>query len=142
MTSCLRLSQTPATSATASLRNGSTTTSTLMSSTSIGCPKTSPIWLSNGRAALLSSAAVPPDPRYSPDAYLATRQNASNHRFRLLLGIAQQLEQQQPHQLRSFRPRFVYKLTADATCDFGGVKCSGEAEWDAITPYVPGWKGS
>src|SRR5215471_3747712 len=70
MTSCLRLSQTLATSATASSRNGSPTTSTLMSLTSIGCPKTSPIWLSNGRAAPLSSAAVPPDPRYSPDAYV------------------------------------------------------------------------
>jgi hypothetical protein len=60
---------TPATSATASSRNGSPTTSTLMSSTSIGCPKTSPIWLSDGRANPLSSAAVPPNPRYLPDAY-------------------------------------------------------------------------
>src|SRR6516162_3985581 len=59
----------PATSAAASSRNGSPTTSTLMSSTSIGCPKTSPIWLSDGRANPLSSAAVPPNPRYLPDAY-------------------------------------------------------------------------
>src|SRR5215472_7879355 len=57
------------TGATASSKNGSQTTSILMSSMSISCPKTSPIWLSNGRADPLSSAAVPPDPRYSPDAY-------------------------------------------------------------------------
>src|SRR5215469_6160317 len=26
-------------------------------------------------------------------------------------------------------------------CDFGGVKCSSEAEWRAnVAPYVPGWK--
>src|SRR5215471_8791700 len=60
------------TGATASSKNGSQTTSILMSSMSISCPKTSPIWLSNGRADPLSSAAVPPDPRYSPDAYAST----------------------------------------------------------------------
>ena len=27
-------------------------------------------------------------------------------------------------------------------CDFGGVKCSSEAEWRAkVEPYVSGWKG-
>jgi hypothetical protein len=40
----------PATSATASSKNDSLTTSILMSSTSIGGPKTSPSWLSDGRA--------------------------------------------------------------------------------------------
>ena len=39
-----------ATSATASSRNGSPTTLTLMPSTSTGCRETSPIWLSDGRA--------------------------------------------------------------------------------------------
>jgi len=28
------------------------------------------------------------------------------------------------------------------SCDFGGVKCSSEAEWRAkVEPYVSGWKG-
>jgi hypothetical protein len=29
------------------------------------------------------------------------------------------------------------------SCDFGGIKCSSEAEWRAkIEPYVPGWRGA
>jgi hypothetical protein len=50
MANSSRPSPIPATSATASSKNGWQTTSTLMSSISTGCPKTSPIWRSDGRA--------------------------------------------------------------------------------------------
>src|ERR1700722_11818331 len=69
MPSSSKPSPIPNTSAIANSKNGSPTISILMSSTSIGCPKTSPNWLSPGRANPLSSAAVPPNPRCSTHGY-------------------------------------------------------------------------
>src|ERR1700722_9982743 len=70
MPSSSKPSPIPNTSAIANSKNGSPTISILMSSTSIGCPKTSPNWLSPGRANPLSSAAVPPNPRCSTHGYV------------------------------------------------------------------------
>jgi hypothetical protein len=48
-----------------------------MLSTSIGCPKMLPNWLSAGLANPLSSAAVPPNPRRSTDGYARPDEPAS-----------------------------------------------------------------
>src|SRR5277367_3854024 len=69
MASSLRPSPIPATSDIANSKNGSRTISIPMVSTSIGYPNMFPNLLGAGRANPPSSAAVPPNPRCSTDAY-------------------------------------------------------------------------